>query len=54
VAAIAVGLWRVRRPEVAATVLGRSIGVTTFVNISGARGNDYFSEGMTQEIADAP
>ena len=31
----------------------RSIGVILFTNLSGERDNQYFSEGMTQEIADA-
>ena len=53
-AVVAAGaVWLVRGGGAESARVSRSVGVTTFVNLSGDRANDYFSEGVTQEIAGA-
>ena len=46
--------WLVRdRTRTVATRPARSVGVTPFVNLRGSDTDDYFSEGVAQELADA-
>ena len=55
-ASVAGAVWLAREPTPAtalASRTARSVGVTPFVNLRGDDGDDYFSEGVAQEIADA-